>query len=64
MQLEIQPREARLLLRILSNYLSDLRMEIVDTEDHNLRQELKEDEGVVKSIVARLREHNGELKAA
>jgi hypothetical protein len=64
MQMELQPSETKLLVRILTEYLSDLRMEIRDTEDHNLRQEMKDDEGVVKSIVARLREVGGQQKAA
>ncbi len=54
MELALQPEEVALLRRILSNYLSDLRMEIADTERYDLRQELKRDEEVIKSLLARL----------
>lgn len=54
MELALQPEEVALLRRILSNYLSDLRMEIADTERYDLRQELKRDEEMIKSLLARL----------
>lgn len=54
MELALQPEEVALLQRILSNYLSDLRMEIADTERYDLRQELKRDEEMIKSLLARL----------
>jgi ABC-type anion transport system duplicated permease subunit len=54
MELALQPAEVALLRRILTNYLSDLRMEIADTERYDLRQELKRDEEMIKRLLARL----------
>ncbi len=54
MELSLQPKERTMLLAILTNYLSDLRMEITDTEKFALREELKADEAMVKDIIARL----------
>jgi len=52
MQLTLQAAEAQLLHRILTQYLSDLRMEITDTE--NWRQDLKRDEECIKSLLLRI----------
>ena len=46
--------EPELLLRILHQYLSDLRMEIADTDDYDFRQGLKADEEHIKDMIARL----------
>jgi len=46
--------EPELLLRILGEYLSDLRMEIVDTEDYDFKQRLKMDEEHIKDMINRL----------
>jgi hypothetical protein len=54
MELMVQPDEVALLKRILTNYLSDLRMEIADTERYEFRQELKQDEEMIKRLLARL----------
>jgi hypothetical protein len=54
MELTLQPDEASLVKRILTNYLSDLRMEIGKTENYELRQELKRDEVTIKSLLTRL----------
>jgi hypothetical protein len=44
----------RLLVRLLSSDLDDLRMEIGDTDDRNLRDSLQSQETVLKSILRRL----------
>lgn len=56
MQLTLQPDEATLLKDILTSYLSDLRMEIGDTENYELREDLKRDEEMIKVLLARLAE--------
>ncbi len=54
MEFSLEPREADLLRRILSNALSNLREEIVKTENYDWRQSLHEDEEVIKSLLRRL----------
>jgi len=56
MEVMLKPNELELVKRILTNYLSDLRMEIADTEDFNLRQDLKADEETIKGVIARIEE--------
>jgi hypothetical protein len=48
------PDEVELLQRILREFLSDLRMEIADTERYELRQSLKGDEERIKVLLTRL----------
>jgi hypothetical protein len=54
MDLPIDAAEAQLLGRILTNYLSDLRMEIADTDLPELRDRLKRDEAIATGMIARL----------
>ena len=54
MELNLSPEEVELLRRILTNHLPELRAEIVHTERYSLRQELKQDEAVVKRLLSRL----------
>jgi len=54
MQLSLNTGEAALLRTILSQYLSDLRMEISNTEKYELREALKREENTLKSLIARL----------
>lgn len=54
MELTLEPREAALLRRVLTDYLSELRMEVAGTEDYELREDLKGDEVVIKGLIARL----------
>lgn len=54
MELHLEPEEASLLRRILSTYLGDLRMEISNTENYDLRQSLKQEEVQVAAIIERL----------
>jgi hypothetical protein len=54
MELPIDAADAQLLGRILTNYLSDLRMEIADTDQADLRAALKKNETRITSLVERL----------
>jgi hypothetical protein len=52
--LELTTVEASLLKEILTTDLSDLRMEISDTDLKSFRDKLKEKEEVIKQLIARL----------
>jgi cob(I)alamin adenosyltransferase len=54
MELTLDAEDVALLSRILSNYLSDLRMEIAQTDQYEWRQALKQDEERIKALLARL----------
>ena len=54
MDLVLQDSEAALLLRVLTEEIGDLRVEIGKTESHDLRESLKRDEAALRSIVRRL----------
>lgn len=54
MQLTLGREETTLLREILTVYLSDLRMQISNTDDYELRQQLKEREEAIKSLIGRL----------
>ncbi len=62
MILDLEPEEAAVLSRVLTTFLSDLRMEIVDTEDYDMREALKGDEEIIKRIIRSLEE--SDVKAA
>ena len=54
MELTLNDDEVRLLVRLLTSDLDDLRMEIGDTDDRHLRDDLQAQETVLKSILRRL----------
>ena len=54
MDLKLTVEEAAALAAVLRSYLSDLRMEVADTERKRLRDQLKERERVLVSVLARL----------
>ena len=54
MMLQLDDAEAAVLKQVLTDYLSDLRMEIVDTEDYDLRESMKGDEVIIKRLIANL----------
>lgn len=56
-QITLANNEASKLGDILRSYLSDLRMEIADTEQIDFRQRLKEEEVIIKKILVMLTEH-------
>ncbi len=53
-RLELDEREAALLLEVCREALSELRSEIVRTESAEFRDALKEREEVLRSLLARL----------
>ncbi len=54
-RLELTAEEAERLSDILENYLSDLRMEIVDTESQEFRDGLKNTKELLLRIVGQLK---------
>jgi hypothetical protein len=50
-QLTLTAEEATLLCEILASYLSDLRMEIADTEAMDFRESLKQREVFLKRLL-------------
>ncbi len=53
-QVTLTDAEASTLREVLESYLSDLRMEIVDTEQVDFREQLKSEEKILKKIVEAL----------
>jgi hypothetical protein len=50
-QITLTPEEAATLRRILSNYVSDLRVEIANTDSWQFRQNLKHEEALLKKLL-------------
>ena len=53
-RLELEDREAYVLRRTLEEYVSDLRMEVANTDSQDVRDDLKETERILKSVIDRL----------
>ena len=53
-QIILTPEEAAVLRRVLSGYMSDLRMEIRDTDSWQFRQNLKHEEVLLKKLLEQL----------
>jgi hypothetical protein len=53
-RLELDERETVTLRDALEDYVSDLRMEIANTDSQDVRDELKKREEILKSVIARL----------
>ena len=51
MKLEITRDEATALVKVLEHYVSDLRMEVADTEQKDMRDALKVEEEALKRIL-------------
>ncbi len=54
-RIELSAQEAEELSRILEDYVSDLRMEIVDTEAHDFREGLKKRKEFLSRLVDQLK---------
>ena len=54
MTLELNEEEARLLAAAISNYISNLRQEIVKTEKHDWSEALHREETMLKGILSKL----------
>jgi hypothetical protein len=52
--LDLNAQEARILAEVLTDYVSDLRMEIANTDSLEVRDELKEKEALLKGLLSRL----------
>lgn len=53
-QLALTEDEAGTLRKALESYLSDLRMEIADTDAYDFREGLKQEAAVIKGLLERL----------
>lgn len=53
-EIHLSEGEARELAGILESYLSDLRMEIADTDSHDFRETLKERKAFLEDLLERL----------
>jgi len=58
-QLSLTDKEGETLTKALENYLSDLRMEIADTDAHDFREGLKQEESVITRLLEQLRKGLG-----
>ena len=54
MRMDLSKEEAELLRRVLSGYLSDLRMEVAGTDSPSFRQGLKDEEITIKKLISEL----------
>ncbi len=52
--IELTSKEAEMLRFVLASYLSDLRMEIADTDSMDFREGLKEREAFLKKMLRQL----------
>jgi hypothetical protein len=53
-QITLTQEEAATLRGVLNSYLSDLRMEIADTDSMQFREDLKREEGMLKKLLQQL----------
>ena len=53
-RIELDERETEILRKALEDYVSDLRMEIADTDSQPFRETLKESERILKGVLDRL----------
>jgi len=54
MNLELSQKEKEMLVGVLKDYIPELRGEIASGVKHDLKEELKEEEAVLKGILDRL----------
>ncbi len=54
--LDLTKEESDILATILESYLSDLRMEIADTDSMNFRESLKKRKDVLKKVLETLQQ--------
>ncbi len=53
--LQLEPEETAMLCDILESYLSDLRMEIADTDQMDFREKLKKKADFIRTVIDRCR---------
>jgi hypothetical protein len=56
-RLELEPEEAETLKTVLEEYVSELRMEVANTDDMGFRESLKRTEALLRSLIQRLAVH-------
>lgn len=54
-QLTLTEKDAAMLRKVLETYVSDLRMEIRDTDAHDFREGLKQEEAAINALIEQLR---------
>ncbi len=52
--IELADEEAEVLKNVLEEYISELRMEVANTDSMDFREDLKRREGILKALVQRL----------
>ena len=60
--LELNTEEARILTDVLNDYVSDLRMEVANTDSMEVRDELKQREVFLKDLLRRLANRKESLR--
>ena len=60
--LHLEPTDAEVLRMVLESYLSDLRMEIADTDSMDFRDQLKARKEVLRKVVALINAGRGLAK--
>jgi hypothetical protein len=58
-RIELDPTDAEILRMVLESYLSDLRMEIADTDSMDFREGLKRRKAVLRKIADELAASGG-----
>jgi hypothetical protein len=53
--IQLAEQEAQLLQSVLEEYISELRMEVANTDSMDFREDLKRKEEILKSLVNQLR---------
>jgi hypothetical protein len=61
--IDLDPTEAQVLKMVLESYLSDLRMEIADTDSMDFREQLKARKMVLRKVVALINAGRGLAEA-
>ncbi len=54
MNLELSPKEKEMLIGVLKDYIPELRGEIASGAKHDFKEELKDEEAVLKGILEKL----------
>jgi hypothetical protein len=54
-RLDLSAEEAGVLLDVLEDYVSDLRMEVSNTDNMTFREALKAKEAILNGLIARLK---------
>jgi hypothetical protein len=54
MQTTITPEELETLTEVVKEYLTDLRSEILDTDDYTYKQALKQKDEILRVVLAKL----------